>query len=77
MTLRGLDDFPASFAQTLFEAFPRLRDHARLNGVEGLQPGSLLVEFDGPPRRDDGALWITIDRDAITIGFGMFHDHFA
>jgi hypothetical protein len=77
MTLAALNDFAAAFAQTLFEAFPWLREHARLHEVEGVQPGSLLVEFDPPPRRDDCTLWITTDQDEITIGFGMFHAHFA
>lgn len=77
MTLPGLNDFASAFAQALFEAFPWLRDHARLHEVEGVQPGSLVVEFDPPPPRKDCTFWITTDQDEITVGFGMFHGHFA
>jgi hypothetical protein len=77
MTLPGLNDFASAFAQALFEAFPWLRDHARLHEVEGVQPGSLLVEFDTPPPRKDCTFWITTDQGEITVGFGMFHAHFA
>ena len=76
MTINGLNDFAGDFARALFEAFPWLRDHARLHEVEGVQPGSLLVEFDPPPPRKDCTFWISTDRDEITVGFGMFHSHF-
>ena len=72
----GLNEFSSYFARHLFEAFPWLEQHGRLDPHPQADEGSLIVEYSPEPVRTDCQLWISTDDREVTIGFGMFHAHF-
>lgn len=77
MARASLNEFSASFAQVLFEAFPALEAFGTIDPHAEAVSGSLLVEFSPPPAREDCLFWVSTDCEEITVGFGLFHTHFA
>jgi hypothetical protein len=71
-----LNEFSGQFAEALFESFPWMREHARVEVRDGAERGVLVVEVTPAPIRPDCTLWVSTDGDEITVGFGMFHTHF-
>ena len=65
-----MDDFARSFAAALFEAAPELQQYARADH------GLLLIDLSPGPARSDCEFWVSTDDEEITVGFGMYHQHF-
>jgi len=72
----GLSEYASGFAGRLFESFPWLEEHAKVDPHPETDAGSLLVEYSPEPIRELCQLRISTDRGEVTIGFGRFHSHF-
>lgn len=72
-----LNTLARAFHQALVEAFPDIAARAIVDRGEGVERGSLLVRYAPDRARPECMLLITTDRGEVTVGFGMYHSHFA
>ncbi len=75
LDLAALNPYSQDAAQVLFAAFPNLKAYARVDDLEEVTPGSLLIEIppDNPHTSDN--LVITTDDDEISYYWDLWHDH--
>jgi hypothetical protein len=76
-SLSTLDSFSARFGQELFGLYPQWREFARAEPVEGSVKCCLIVEVPPPSGADiQHPLWISTERDEVTVGLDHYHMHF-
>ena len=73
MNIPKLNRFSHQFAEILFSQFPMLTEYSKHDTAH---PGSLLVELSAPIERPDAKLWVCTDNEEVTVGFGLYHEHF-
>lgn len=74
--MSGFNQYANRFAEFLFAEFPTFRELATLDETAGVDPGSLILKIEPPPKREKCVFWISTDRSEITVGFDEFHTHF-